>query len=80
MVTTVLWPEVRDKRLRMHEIKAKEIKWSNVPSNRDVDLTYATSSSVAAGASSEHERANIDHRKETSSWNPHATNFADRVQ
>jgi len=26
MVTTVLWPEVRDKRLRMHEIKAKEIK------------------------------------------------------
>jgi len=42
----------------MHEITTEEIK-NNAPSNGDVDLTYAISSSKAAGASSEHEGANI---------------------
>jgi len=64
----------------MLEITAEEIKLNNAPSNRDVDLTYATSSSEAAGASNEHEGVNIGRGKETSSGDPCSTDFADRVQ
>ena len=54
----------------MHDITAEEIKGDDVPRNRDVDPTRATSPSEAAGASSKHERAGIDHGKETSAGAP----------
>jgi len=53
---------------------------NNTPSNPDLDLFYAKSSSEAEAASTEHERANIDHGKETSSGDPRSTDFANRVQ
>jgi len=67
-----LSPEVSDERIHNHiqAITAKDIKGSNAPSNRDVDVTYATSSSEAAGTSSEHERVNIGHGNETSLGDP----------
>jgi len=64
----------------MHEITAKETKRNSAPSNRDDDLTYATSSSEAGRESSEHERASIGHGNETSSGDFRATDYANRVQ
>jgi len=77
---SVLSPQVCDERLHMPEITAEEIKRNNVPKqSRYRPHTYATSSLEAANASSEHERANIDHGKEASSGAP-AIDFAHRVQ
>jgi len=57
----------------MHEDYGEEIKRSNAPSNQDEYLTcHATSSTEAARASSEHERANIGHGKETSAGDSQA--------
>jgi len=47
-VKIVLSPEARDKRLYIHDTTTEEIKENSVPSDRIVDLTYATSSSQAA--------------------------------
>jgi len=65
----------------MHEMTTEAIKESSALSNRDVDLTSAASSSEAAGASSEHERASIDHGKEASSGDKlYAADSTDRAQ
>jgi len=68
----------------MQGITTEETKGNNAPSNRDVDLTYAKSSSETADASSKHERANIGHRKVSSFHDlcstPNATDPADRVR
>jgi len=53
----------------MHQNAAKEIKGKHAPSNHDMDLTFAMSSSETASASSEHERDNIYIGKQTSSGN-----------
>jgi len=51
-----------------------------VPNNRDVDLTYATSSSKAADASSKHERANMGQGKVTTLSECNVADSKDRAQ